>query len=125
MAIAQGVPSQFLVYPKSSQTPFLDWALSENTSPKTAWVHAVSWGTEEYDYAKDGNLDRLNVELMKFGVRGVSVIFATGDNGAGCHLGKYETNFPASSPFVTAVGGTWIPPTTSTFQIEGISPTVM
>ena len=48
------------------------------------------------------------------------VVVATGDNGAGCHLQKYETNYPASSPYVLATGGTWIPPVTSTYEIEGM-----
>ena len=83
---------------------------------------------------------------MKFGALGVSIIFATGDDGAGeragptspftsatrsitlsaspylgCHSSSYMPNFPATSPYVTAVGGVWIPPITSTYKIEGDS----
>ena len=55
---------------------------------------------------------RVNVEFMKLGVRGVSVIASSGDDGAGClNKTKFDPHFPASSPYVTAVGGTryWNP----------------
>ncbi len=44
----------------------------------------------------------------QLGVRGFSILFASGDSGAGCNSGKtsFVPNFPASSPYVTAVGGT-------------------
>merc|ERR1719231_355509 len=50
---------------------------------------------------------------MKAGVRGVSIIVASGDSGVcafeGCGRGankRYHAVFPASSPYVTSVGGT-------------------
>ena len=39
----------------------------------------------------------------------MSVLFASGDDGAGCDGTTFEPNFPASSPYVTAVGGVYIP----------------
>jgi len=49
---------------------------------------------------------RLNAEFMKAGVRGITLLFASGDSGATCKSGKFTPNMPASSPYVTAVGGT-------------------
>lgn len=49
---------------------------------------------------------------MKLGARGVSILFASGDTGAcgreGCGIftQRYHADFPATSPYVTAVGGT-------------------
>merc|ERR1712066_631339 len=48
---------------------------------------------------------------MKLGVRGISVLFASGDSGVygrtgNTSDGKFHPDFPASSPYVTAVGGT-------------------
>merc|ERR1711862_1013346 len=43
---------------------------------------------------------------MKVGARGISLLFASGDEGANCKAGKYKPETPASSPFVTTVGGT-------------------
>jgi subtilase family serine protease len=55
---------------------------------------------------------RVNVELQKIGLLGVSIVVATGDNGANgglnviCGSPFFEPEFPASSPFVTSVGAT-------------------
>jgi subtilase family serine protease len=57
-------------------------------------------------------IDRVNTELMKMGLRGISVIVASGDGGANgrsnmfCSDKLFYPSFPASSPYVTAVGGT-------------------
>lgn len=64
---------------------------------------------------------RVNVELMKAGLRGMSIVFSSGDSGADCtqqeqqqhkqerstnNNRRYRPQFPASSPYVTSVGGT-------------------
>ena len=57
-------------------------------------------------------MHRVNIEFMKLGVRGVSVITSSGDDGAGCiNKTKFVPHFPTSSPYVTSVGGTrfWNP----------------
>ncbi len=45
---------------------------------------------------------------MKLGARGISILFASGDSGVGCNdAGSlFVPGFPASSPWVTAIGGT-------------------
>mmetsp|Transcript_89408 Transcript_89408/g.255308 ORF Transcript_89408/g.255308 Transcript_89408/m.255308 type:complete len:559 (-) Transcript_89408:594-2270(-) len=123
MGIAQGVPATYIQIPSTTATPFLDWAMAqlELDANDIAQVQSVSWGTAEYEYEDEVGVDRLNVELMKLGALGVSIVVATGDDGAGCHASSYMPNFPATSPYVTAVGGVWIPPITSTYKIEGDS----
>jgi tripeptidyl-peptidase-1 len=74
-------------------------------------VFSVSYGDDEdsvtYDYAS-----RCNVEFQKQGLRGISLLFASGDDGAGSENNstnggcQFDPNFPVSSPYVTAVGGT-------------------
>jgi subtilase family serine protease len=54
-----------------------------------------------------------NDEFIKVGLRGVSILAATGDNGAICYgtppsPPRCYSMFPASSPYVTAVGGTMV-----------------
>jgi len=51
---------------------------------------------------------RVSVEFQKYGMTGRSIIFASGDDGVGCNTActLFEPNWPASSPYVTAVGGT-------------------
>lgn len=52
------------------------------------------------------SLDRMNVEFQKAGARGISLLYAAGDEGANCESDVYVPETPGSSPFVTAVGGT-------------------
>jgi tripeptidyl-peptidase-1 len=52
-----------------------------------------------FDYAK-----RCNVEFQKAGLRGISLLFASGDSGAGGNCtssGRLVPNFPVGSPYVT------------------------
>merc|ERR1712054_499809 len=49
---------------------------------------------------------RLNTEFMKAGTRGITLLYASGDEGSNCKDGKFVAETPGSSPYVTAVGGT-------------------
>ncbi|XP_067420745.1 tripeptidyl-peptidase 1 isoform X2 [Emydura macquarii macquarii] len=74
------------------------------------WVHSVSYGDNE-DSLSRAYMERLNVEFMKAAARGLTVLFASGDEGAGCRKvaggsHAFQPSFPASSPYVTTVGGT-------------------
>ncbi len=87
---------------------FVKWVVSQINTTDSPWVHSVSYGGVE-----TGSLEeyRLNNELMKFGISGRTVLFASGDSGVNCEEktdGKraYSPEFPASSPYVTTVGGT-------------------
>ncbi|XP_030575450.1 tripeptidyl-peptidase 1 isoform X2 [Archocentrus centrarchus] len=92
-----------------SQEPFLQWMVLLSNMTDLPWVHTISYGDDE-DSLSTAYMMRINTEFMKAGVRGISLLFASGDSGAGCrHLGKENTfrpSFPASSPYVTTVGGT-------------------
>ncbi|MEQ2221175.1 polynucleotide 3'-phosphatase [Ilyodon furcidens] len=93
-----------------SQEPFLQWMVLLSNMTDLPWVHTISYGDDE-DSLSAAYMMRINTEFMKAGVRGISLLFASGDSGAGCrHLGKdqntFRPSFPASSPYVTTVGGT-------------------
>ncbi|KAK1793507.1 hypothetical protein P4O66_011883 [Electrophorus voltai] len=93
-----------------SQEPFLQWMLLLSNMSAVPWVHTISYGDDE-DSLSTAYMNRINVEFMKAGLRGISMLFASGDSGAGCRYLKKENNvfrpsFPASSPYVTTVGGT-------------------
>ncbi|XP_036398990.1 tripeptidyl-peptidase 1 [Megalops cyprinoides] len=93
-----------------SQEPFLQWMLLLSNMSEVPWVHTISYGDDE-DSLAVAYMERINNEFMKAGVRGISMLFASGDSGAGCrHLTKgnnaFRPSFPASSPYVTTVGGT-------------------
>uniref|UniRef100_A0A8C6U2A7 Tripeptidyl-peptidase 1 n=1 Tax=Neogobius melanostomus TaxID=47308 RepID=A0A8C6U2A7_9GOBI len=92
-----------------SQEPFLQWMLLLSNMTALPWVHTISYGDDE-DSLSTAYMTRISTEFMKAGVRGISLLFASGDSGAGCrHMGKenaFRPSFPASSPYVTTVGGT-------------------
>nr|XP_046267848.1 tripeptidyl-peptidase 1 [Scatophagus argus] len=93
-----------------SQEPFLQWMVLLSNMSDLPWVHTISYGDDE-DSLSTAYMMRINTEFMKAGVRGISLLFASGDSGAGCRqLSKaqntFRPSFPASSPYVTTVGGT-------------------
>ena len=88
-----------------SQEPFLEWLLGISNFTDVPWVHSVSYSDNE-DTLDAAYMNRINVEFQKAGVRGLSFLFASGDNGAGCKKDKFRPMYPSSSPYVTTVGGT-------------------
>lgn len=88
-----------------SQEPFLEWILAVGNTSQVPYVFSISYGDNEDSLSVD-YMNRINVEFMKAGVRGITILFASGDNGAGCKKKMFRPNFPCSSPYVTTVGGT-------------------
>ena len=88
-----------------SQEPFLEWLLDVSNRSDVPWVHSVSYSDNE-DTLDVAYMNRINVEFQKAGVRGLTFLFASGDNGAGCKKKKFRPMYPSSSPYVTTVGGT-------------------
>jgi len=93
-----------------SQEPFLEWLLAMANTTDLPPVCSVSYSDYESTLSK-AYMERVNQEFAKAGVRGISILFASGDNGAGCKETThdhyiYNPMFPSSSPFVTTIGGT-------------------
>lgn len=69
----------------------------------------------------------MNNEFIKAGVRGISILFSSGDGGVAGGQPQQCTNFiptyPAGSPYVTSVGGTtgFNPETAVSFSSGGFS----
>ena len=89
----------------ASQEPFLEWLLDISNHSEVPWVHSVSYSDNE-DTLDVAYMNRINVEFQKAGARGLTFLFASGDNGAGCKKQKFRPMYPSSSPYVTTVGGT-------------------
>ena len=87
-------------------------------------IISMSWGWREDNQCTVINctnttsqkyIDRVNIEYIKLGLRGVSIVTASGDAGApgrtneGCEseIG-INAVYPGASPWVTSVGGTFI-----------------
>lgn len=89
-----------------------------------ALVQSLSYGDLEYVVFNSTNSSaydygvRCDQEFQKLGLRGVTILFSSGDDGVGDlaisnegpDFGCTKTfpSWPASSPYVTAVGGTQI-----------------
>jgi len=77
---------------------------------ESGFVHSVSYGASEdrSDLWNKQMLIRINSELLKMATAGFSVILASGDSGPYSRISckTYSASFPASSPYVTAVGAT-------------------
>merc|ERR1719433_452978 len=115
-AMGDNVPTYYWETPggEEAHEPFLEWlvAMANDTSPPL--VNSVSYGENEEDYPLAYE-ERANLEFAKLGIRGISILVATGDTGiqgAAQEGGTpprcrpFAPVWPASSPFVTAVGAT-------------------
>lgn len=60
-----------------SQEPFLDWMLLLSNMSSIPWVHTISYGDDE-DSLSVAYMQRINVEFMKAGARGLTILFASG-----------------------------------------------
>ncbi|KAH9015223.1 subtilisin-like protein [Lactarius pseudohatsudake] len=86
----------------------LEYLLRKTNIPQTI---SISYGTHEWKVPRE--YARATCTLFaQLGARGVSVLFPSGDNGVGedCEDGsgnvRFITDFPASCPYLTAVGAT-------------------
>ena len=87
--------------------PFMKWLAQVGTTSDDAVpkLFSTSYGEDENSWSLPA-ATRLNAEFQKVGARGISLLYASGDEGANCKGGKFVAEGPGSSPFVTAVGGT-------------------
>ena len=85
------------------------------------WYEGNQCDTDDFDCSKYGlnmadYVPRTNVEFQKLGLRGITLVVSSGDNGAHtafdlqCQQPRLLAEFPGSSPFVLSVGGTQVAP---------------
>jgi len=116
MAMAANVTTWFWSVPgmelATQQEPFLNWLMSvgDAEDQEGPLVHSVSYADQE-SAMPEWFKRRVNLEFVKLGLRGISVLIASGDTGA--YMGDVQPKcsrsapgFPSSSPWVTSVGGT-------------------
>jgi tripeptidyl-peptidase-1 len=117
-SMGRGAPSEFWSFPGTAphdpeNEPFLDFILAvANTSDATVpRVFSTSYGECEKS-VDPAYMARIESEFQKAAARGISLLFASGDDGVGtgnggvCPGAKFCAQWPAASPWVTAVGGT-------------------
>ena len=116
-AIARGATIYFVYVGNSANHNVFDaltYAIENNTAP----VITISYGDCESDLGS-GEYSLLNATLAQAASQGQSVISASGDNGStDCHGNTNQStaaqealavDFPASSQYVTGMGGTEFP----------------
>eukprot|EP01126_Amoeba_proteus_P006188 TRINITY_DN1214_c0_g2_i2.p1 TRINITY_DN1214_c0_g2~~TRINITY_DN1214_c0_g2_i2.p1 ORF type:complete len:482 (+),score=82.72 TRINITY_DN1214_c0_g2_i2:105-1550(+) len=87
------------------QERFVVWAEGLNQRASIPWVHSASYGDVESSITP-AYAERLESEFHKLALRGVTVLFSSGDSGVGCTDSCVNSpTWPATSPFVIAVGG--------------------
>ncbi|KAH8118643.1 tripeptidyl peptidase A [Phellopilus nigrolimitatus] len=115
-------------------TIWLDFILSQDNPPQTI---STSYGDDEQTVPQNF-AQRVCNGFAQLGARGVSLMFSSGDGGVGdgdpdpatqqCftndgrNITRFVPGFPASCPFVTAVGGTiFVPEVAVSFSGGGFS----
>ncbi|GAA4681694.1 S53 family peptidase [Frondihabitans cladoniiphilus] len=84
----------------------LDVAMSKILDDKLATIVSNSYGNTGEAIPLDSIQGQVNIELQAAG-EGIGLYYSSGDNGDEvANLGYASPDFPASSPWVTAVGGT-------------------
>lgn len=78
-----------------------------NDKTRKPKVMSISWGQSEDDWTQQSR-DAMNSALQSAANLGVTICVASGDNGSsdGATDNKLHVDFPSSSPFVLACGGT-------------------
>ena len=93
---------------------YSEWLVTVANTAKPALVISISYGLEE-QYVTNSERDTFNTQAIKLGSMGVTIVAASGDDGAISRNSRVSPNscryapiFPASSPYVTAVGATMV-----------------
>jgi subtilase family serine protease len=87
----------------------LDWVNQIMAMEDPPLVHSVSYGNDEIQQTSTEYMEACNTQFEAAGAMGLSLLFASGDQGVWGRSGvgaTYNPDFPASSPYITAVGGT-------------------
>ncbi len=115
MAVAQGAKTTYWSIPASAQDIFLDWIVALAGTPNPPSVHSISYGSIATENPET-DMTRFNVEACKLGLKGVSIMVSSGDDGVANFEARgnatacgFNPSFPATCPYVTAVGATMGP----------------
>jgi len=111
-ASAQLGDNTFWSIPQSAQDIFLAWSQAMTTARTPPLVTSISYGSLA---PEDPNVDkkRFASEVCKLGLRGITVVVASGDDGVANFDARsdptqcgFTPSYPATCPYVTAVGAT-------------------
>lgn len=113
MAVSQETPTTYF-YEANEEDPFLAFVEAVSTESKPSLVNSISYGSVESEISRS-TMEAFNTEVMKLGTMGISVFVSSGDDGVANYMVSsqsqcaYNPSYPATSPYVTAVGATYAP----------------
>jgi len=109
-AIAQSAHTTFWSIPGTES--FLSWAQAVAADSEAPLVHSISYGSTETGQPAS-QMNAFDTEVSKLGLRGISVLVASGDDGVAGYNARsdpsacgFAPSYPATAPHVTAVGAT-------------------
>jgi len=111
MAVSQKTPMTYY-YVGNEEDPFVAFVESIAAETNPPLVNSISYGSVESEISSS-TMEAFNNEVMKLGVMGVSVFVSSGDDGVANFICSspsecaYNPSYPATSPYVTAVGATY------------------
>jgi len=110
IAVAQA-PTWFWSVPSTGDI-FLAWIQQVADTSDAPIVHSISYGSIESD-EDPTSAARFSTEAQKLGVRGMTIMVASGDDGVANFIARgnpsecgFNPSYPATCPYVTAVGAT-------------------
>jgi kumamolisin len=115
-AIAPGANQKIFFAPNTDQG-FID-AVTSAVHDADVTLISISWGQAESNFTTQ-SLTAFNQAFQEAGTMGKTVFVAAGDNGSsdGQTDGKNHVDFPSSSPFAVACGGTTLQATAGNSSI--------
>jgi len=115
MGVAPGLLTEFWYWGGNDFCSDLEqWTAQILSSDDTPLVHSVSYGWQgklSSVGCSDSKVKDVDANFAKIAAKGITIIFASGDSGSGYTKpffgkGTLYPSWPASSPWVTAVGST-------------------
>jgi len=113
MGVAPNATTWFVIIPAMPfWSDLIKWVEYLGNTTGIPWIHSISYGSQG-DYPSGDYRERLDAAFQGLGLRGVSIIFASGDSGAGClddvtdaPTCQLAPSYPATNLYVTSVGAT-------------------
>jgi tripeptidyl-peptidase-1 len=112
MAVSQVTPTTYFYW--NGTDWMLDWLIYMTNMMNPPLVNSISYSSYELGY-NSTYAQQFDTEAIKLGAMGVTLLSASGDDGVSGFLARsspiycgYYPQFPATSPYVTAVGGTMV-----------------
>jgi len=110
IAVSQVTPTTY--WYEDATDSFLAWIKAVASTENPPLVHSMSYGSIENELPASV-ANAFNTEAKKLGVQGVTILISSGDDGVSNFGARtnpkkcgYNPSFPASSPYVTAIGAT-------------------